>query len=291
MSALEIGGLILSVEFALVAWGVLFFMLRRQRKGDRQAQADASAVLEQVDTGEEARREALAGVFAATYQLEGDELQSTVDEYLERERAFYNAMLDIYLERSGEKLQDLPKELTKVLAPLVHMTPTNMVDVEQLSDLEDAKAQLEAELGDTKKTLSQLMDEYNAAFSAQQQEAAAAAAAPPTETTGSDDADVIDDIDALLAEAGADFDAAAPEPSAPPQPQPDAAAPEPEEMEMEAEEMETPSFELAEEFEIGEETDEDPQQAGDDEEIWQEKLEELSDLFETPEDDKGKDKG
>ncbi|RNE88896.1 hypothetical protein [Marichromatium sp. AB31] len=291
MSALEIGGLILSVEFALVAWGVLFFMLRRQRKGAKQAQADASAVLEQVDTGEEARREALAGVFAATYQLEGDELQSTVDEYLERERAFYNAMLDIYLERSGEKLQDLPKELTKVLAPLVHMTPTNMVDVEQLSDLEDAKAQLEAELGDTKKTLNQLMDEYNAAFSAQQQEAAAAAASPTETTGGGEDADVIDDIDALLAEAGADFDAAAPEPSAPPQPQPDADAPESEEMEMEAEEMEAPSFELAEEFEIGEETDEDQQQAGDDEEIWQEKLEELSDLFETPEDDKGKDKG
>ncbi|KXX66367.1 hypothetical protein [Marichromatium gracile] len=280
MSALEIGGLILSVEFALVAWGVLFFMLRRQRKGDRQAQADASAVLEQVDTGEEARREALAGVFAATYQLEGDELQSTVDEYLERERAFYNAMLDIYLERSGEKLQDLPKELTKVLAPLVHMTPTNMVDVEQLSDLEDAKAQLEAELGDTKKTLNQLMDEYNAAFSAQQQEAAAAAASP-TETAGSDDADVIDDIDALLAEAGADLDAAAPEPSPQPPSEPETLEVE----EMESEEMEAPSFELADEFEIGEETDEDQQQAGDEEEIWQEKLEELSDLFETPEDE------
>ncbi|AHF05522.1 hypothetical protein MARPU_09795 [Marichromatium purpuratum 984] len=281
MSALEIGGLILSVEFALVAWGVLFFMLRRQRKGAKQAQVDASAVLEQVDTGEEARREALSGVFAATYQLEGDELQSTVDEYLERERAFYNAMLDIYLERSGEKLQDLPKELTKVLAPLVHMTPTNMVDVEQLSDLEDAKAQLEAELGDTKKTLNQLMDEYNAAFSAQQQEAAAAAAAPPAETAGGDDADVVDDIDALLAEAGADLDAAVPEPSPQPPSEPETLEVE----EMESEEMEAPSFELAEEFEIGEETDKDQQQAGDDEEIWQEKLEELSDLFETPEDE------
>ncbi|NKN33562.1 aminoacyltransferase [Marichromatium bheemlicum] len=286
MSALEIGGLILSIEFALVAWGVLFFMLRRQRQGTKQAQADASAVLEQVDTSEEARREALAGVFAATYQLEGDELQSTVDEYLERERAFYNAMLDIYLERSGEKLQDLPKELTKVLAPLVHMTPTNMIDIEQLSDLEDAKAQLEAELGDTKKTLNQLMDEYNAAFSAQQQEAAAAAAAPaPEASTEPEDADVIDDIDALLAEAGANVEPAAPDPTPEPEAPAETAADPEADAPASPEADEPRRFELADEIDVEEEAqtlDED------DEEIWQEKLEELSDLFETPEDeDKG----
>ncbi len=164
MSTLELGSLMLALEFALLSWGVLVMMLRRQRRIAHEDHAHAGAVIEHLETNEVSRRDALATLFETTYRLEGEDLAAKVDEYVAREKAFYNAMLSLYLNRDGEKLKEIPEELTKVLTPWVHMTPRGMIHASEVSGLENEKAQLAAELDSTKGTLEQLMDEYMAAF-------------------------------------------------------------------------------------------------------------------------------
>ncbi|WP_157726306.1 hypothetical protein [Imhoffiella purpurea] len=94
-----------------------------------------------------------------------------MDEYIDREKAFYNAMLSLYLERDGEKLKEMPVELTKVLAPWAHMTPSGMVHASEIGSLEEEKAALASELQSTKQTLEDLMEEYMAAFDKNQEAA------------------------------------------------------------------------------------------------------------------------
>lgn len=194
MSALELSGLILAGEFALVAWGVLFVMMRRQRKLLDDEHSHAGAMMRELETTEEVRRDAIASLFESTYRLEGEELNAKVEEYVEREKAFYNAMLSLYLERDGRKLRDLPEELSKVLTPWAHMTPTGMVHASEIGNLSTEKEAIAAELESTKNTLEQLMDEYMAAFErghkTPEKESSpppAEAAAPAAEPTDIDD--------------------------------------------------------------------------------------------------------
>ncbi|MFD2112223.1 hypothetical protein [Thiorhodococcus fuscus] len=164
MTAIELGSLILAVEFGFIAWGTLFLLLRRNRDQRNTDHDHASAVLEELQEQEVDRRDALSDLFANTYKLEGSELNSKVDEYVEREKAFYSAMLSLYLERDGAKLRDIPAELTKVLTPWAHITPSGMVDAGKVGSLVEEKAALALELDNTKQTLERLMDEYMAAF-------------------------------------------------------------------------------------------------------------------------------
>jgi hypothetical protein len=170
MSALELGSLILAAEFALIAWAILFFLLRRQHRQIHSDHAHAGAVIDTLETTEVSRRDALATMFKSTYRLEDAELEARVDEYVAREKAFYQAMLSLYLERDGTKLADIPEELAKVLAPWANLTPSGMVDRGDIGDLESEKAELAAELENTKQTLDELMSEYSAAFSRNQPE-------------------------------------------------------------------------------------------------------------------------
>lgn len=165
MSALELSSLILAIEFALLSWAILFFLLRRQRRQAQLDQTCAGAAIRKLKTGETSRRDTLATLFSETYRLEGDELAARVDEYVAREKAFYTAMITLYLERDGERLKEIPAELAKVLAPWASLTPNGMVDTAALADLASEKSELAAERASTKRTLDELMNEYAAAFS------------------------------------------------------------------------------------------------------------------------------
>ena len=183
MNALELSGLILTVEFALAAWAILFILLRRQRQSLQTDHAHADAAIKELASSEVSRRDALSNLFQSTYGLEGEELESRVNEFVEREQAFYSAMLSLYLERDGKKLKDLPAELTKVLSPWANLTPSGMVHTSEISgqigSLEHEKAELVTELEHTKRTLEQLMDEYTAAFDKAHAPPAAPASPPP----------------------------------------------------------------------------------------------------------------
>lgn len=274
MTALELSSLILTGEFALVSWVILFVMLRRRRQNQQIEHEHAGAMREELASGELSRRDALETLFASTYNLEGDELAAKVEEYVEREKAFYNAMLSLYLERDGSKLKDIPSELAKVLAPWAQLTPAGMIPASTVGNLEVEKAQLSSELDNTKQTLEQLMEEYTAAFA---RSVGKAEAEPPPPVIPEPDPAVA----ALAAEPleiGEDVDPWAaldtpPPPPPPPATRRQAASPPP------AEEAESPfaadSTDMT--HEIGTEVDPVPSYAADQ---AQDELEGLADLFE-----------
>lgn len=193
MSTLHLAALILAGEFALLAWIILFWMLRRQRHQERNDEAHAGAVMEHLEASEVSHRDALTNLFENTYRMEGEELAAKVDEYLERERAFYSVMMNLYLNRDGAKLKEIPAELAKVIKPWAEITPTGMISASEVSSLENEKAQLSSELENTKETLEQLMEEYMAAFKKAEQQSgstppSASKPAPPTTSPVPDEA-------------------------------------------------------------------------------------------------------
>ncbi|BCU05850.1 hypothetical protein [Allochromatium tepidum] len=227
MSTLHLAALILAGEFALLAWIILFFMLRRQRHQEHDDVVHADAVMEHLEANEVSHRDALTNLFESTYRLEGEELAAKVDEYLERERAFYNMMLNLYLNRDGAKLKEIPAELAKVIKPWAEITPVGMINASEVKSLESEKARLSVELENTKKTLEQLMEEYMAAFKKAEQQAADSTPEPeraPQTTPPAQDETTSEDIDFDAPDMdAADFDiqpAAASEPEESPKPQP-----------------------------------------------------------------------
>lgn len=161
MNALTLSALILAVECALVAWVILFFLMRQQNYQVHSDLEHAGAVIKKFERIELSRRDALTALFESTYQLQDDELKAKVDEYALREQAFYQAMLSLYLERDGKKLGEIPNELAKVIDPWTNLATNNPAN-ENL--LEADKAKLAAELESTRDTLDELMKEYSAAF-------------------------------------------------------------------------------------------------------------------------------
>jgi len=217
MSSLALAALVLAGEFALGGWLILFVLLRRQRKtvaaqaATRAAdEAAAEALHEQVQAGEDGRRQALATIFESTYQMQGEELERTVEEFIARETAFYQAMTSVYLQRDRSGLQALPAELTRLLAPWLRMTPRNMVPAGQVEAMAESKAGVEAELAETRRTIEELMREYVAAFDKTRaaetpaaQAGAAAAALEPIEA--------LEELEALETPAAGSGTAAPPE--------------------------------------------------------------------------------
>jgi len=163
-TSLELAALLLAVEFALLAWLGPILMLRRSRQEAASEETQASALLDDVVNKEPSRRDALATIFASTYQLEGDELDGKINEFVEREQAFYEVMTSVYLDRDGQRLHEIPDELTKLISPWIRMTPNNMVDKASLDDLANENDALNSELDETKRNMDELMAEYQGAF-------------------------------------------------------------------------------------------------------------------------------
>lgn len=163
-SSLEISLLILTIEFALIAVLIAFYSYRGVRSVEAETTADATELVNKVVETEESRRAALKTIFKVKYQYEGDELTSMVDEFMQREKAFYNAVVGAFLGRNKNKLSDLNHELTKVVAPWISMTPKNMIDPKEAESLAVENSRLETELGETKEVLERMMAEYNSAF-------------------------------------------------------------------------------------------------------------------------------
>lgn len=197
MSTLQLAALILAGEFALLAWVILFLMLKRRRHQEQDDEVHAGAVMEHLEAQETTHRDALASLFETTYNLEGEALAAKVDEYMERERAFYNMMLNLYLNRDGAKLKEIPAELAKVIKPWAEMTPVGMINASDVTSLENEKALLSNELQNTKETLEQLMAEYMAAFKKAEQQQADSPQEPQPTPEPDEEADLGDlDMDA-----------------------------------------------------------------------------------------------
>ncbi len=163
-TSLEVAFLILAVEFGLLAIAISIFLYRGARTAEAETAADATELVSKVSNTEDSRRTALETIFRDKYQYEGDELKSAVDEFMEREKAFYNAVVGAFLGRGKSKISDLNNELTKVVAPWISITPKKMLDADAAESLVAEKSGLEEELEETKQVLEKLIKEYNNAF-------------------------------------------------------------------------------------------------------------------------------
>ncbi len=173
-TSLEAAFLILAVEFGIIATVITFFAYRGARTVEAKSTEQATELVSKVSNTEDARSLALQTVFKEKYQFEGDELTAVVDEFMQREKAFYNAVVGAFLGRGTTKISDLNDELTKVVAPWISITPKNMVDKGTAESLEQAKSQAETELCETKQVLEKMMAEYNRAFNIEPEEDLAA---------------------------------------------------------------------------------------------------------------------
>ncbi|MGH8596611.1 MAG: hypothetical protein ACREXT_08135, partial [Gammaproteobacteria bacterium] len=117
MNTLDAGLLVLTVEFALVACGLAFLQWRGGRRQTLKETNTVGDLVATVEGATDARREALTAIFTATYGFDAAEATRAVADFMERERAFYNAMISIHLGRGGKSLADVPNELTRVVAP------------------------------------------------------------------------------------------------------------------------------------------------------------------------------
>lgn len=200
LTSLEAGLLVTSVEFALLACGIACCALRRGRSAEQQQVAQVAGLVHKVDATTDTRRAALSAVIAETYRFDAEETERVVTDFIERERAFYNAMIGVHLGRSGKTLEDVPAELTKVVAPWLRLTPKNMISADTVTALENANSVLNQELASTKRVLDELMEEYNAAFHRERQLAHAAPTVPPVDTH---DLLSIDDADSAAGQPAA----------------------------------------------------------------------------------------
>ena len=163
-SSLEFSLLLLVIEFGVAACILMFLLLRRSRAQEQTQTAAVTTLVAKVEATTDARREALTAIFGETYGFDPQETERIVSDFIERERAFYNAMISVHLGRGGKTLGDVPAELTKVVAPWLRLTPKNMLDSGAVEVLETTNRTLSQELAQTKIVLDALMEEYNAAF-------------------------------------------------------------------------------------------------------------------------------
>ena len=171
MQTLELSYLILAGEFGLLACATLALMWFRQRKSAVVDEQGAKALETEVTGKEPTRREALQTIFAERYNIVAEELDAKVEEFIERERSFYETLLTVYVQRDPEGLSKMGDELNKVIAPWISMVPQGMVDgptaqalQSNLSELNSRNETLSEELDRTKQVMEGLLGEYNAAF-------------------------------------------------------------------------------------------------------------------------------
>ena len=189
---------ILAVEFALLAPLAVFFSLRGRRNVEAATTSEATELVTKVADTEDARRTALQTVFREKYRYEDSELEQAVEEFMQREKAFYNAVVGAVLGRGDSKISDINDELTKVVAPWISLTPKNMVAAESVEAVATEKDRIEIELGNTKETLEKMIAEYNRAFlrEAEKDKAEAEAEANPS-VDDEPEPDVADELEEL----------------------------------------------------------------------------------------------
>ena len=124
-NSLEFGLLVLVAQLVLIAGALGFCLWRGARQRERSQTRDASALVAKVAGANDGRRAALLMIFTETYDFGAEEAEQTVSDFIERERAFYNTMLDIHLGRGGKSLTDIPTELTMVVSPWLRLLPKN----------------------------------------------------------------------------------------------------------------------------------------------------------------------
>ena len=189
-SSLDLALLILVVEFGVLCAVILFKTRKSERVQQETAVAAVTGLVGAVERSEDTRKEALRTTLQEIYKVDATEADGMVEEFVEREHAFYNAVIGIHLGRSGKSLSDLPSEVTRLIAPWLRLTPRGQIDASEVSALADQNSALSTELGETRQVLERLMAEYNAAFSREQAARQATTDAADDQLLSMDEAEV-----------------------------------------------------------------------------------------------------
>jgi len=163
-TTLELALLVLSVEFALLSAGLCFVLLRGGKRQEQHTIASVSSLVTSVEQAASPRREALLTVLRETYRFDDDKAEKVVSDFIEREHAFYNALIGVHLGRGGKTLADVPAEVTRLVAPWLRLTPKPVIDESAVEALQTQNQTLTHQLAETKDVLDELMSEYSAAF-------------------------------------------------------------------------------------------------------------------------------
>lgn len=164
MSSLEVALLVLCSEFALLSIALAFVHWRGGKRQEQTTIANVSSLVSTVEQAAAPRREALLTVLRETYRFDDDKAEQVVSDFIEREHAFYNALIGVHLGRGGKTLADVPAEVTRLVAPWLRLTPTKVVDESAVAALQTQNLELTNQLAETKQVLDDLMSEYSAAF-------------------------------------------------------------------------------------------------------------------------------
>lgn len=204
MSTLELALLCLSVEFVLLAFGLTVLLLWRGHRQAAQVSDGAQRLVATVTREVPDRRAALHSLFSERYRMGPEAAAATVDEFIARERAFYDALLAIYLHRDPAAFAAIGTELGKLIEPWIALVPQGTVDAGQVEQLQadlkalaDANAELNGRLAQSGQVMESLLAEYRAAFKQRALPEQITDITPRVESGRDADVDATD-LDALL---------------------------------------------------------------------------------------------
>ncbi len=174
-------GIELAVVFALFGC-FLIWKMKKGKKADRNA---AEVLVKNIKKNEDGRRESLLQVFGESYDMEGDDLNAAVDEFLKRERTFFKTLISVYVERDATEFSKLTTALEEMVKPYSDLALSTelSVDNDQLETLQKENETLGKELDESKKVMDELLSEYTATFDKKNEGKAPEAVQETTETT------------------------------------------------------------------------------------------------------------
>ena len=162
---------------SLVAAVVLALRAFLQRRRDRSA---ALALVGQIRSDEERRRQETRELLGGRYGIPDDLLDDLVDAICREEKRFYQTLINLYLMRDSVALQGLNLAFEGAVAPYrdlpVNATPEGaeqagdsvapvaQVDDAELQRLQDENARLSEELRITMDTMGRMLSEYSSMF-------------------------------------------------------------------------------------------------------------------------------
>ena len=154
------------IELAVVIALVGVFLILKIKKGKKADRNAAQELVKTVKKNEKGRRESLLQVFGESYDLEEEELNAAVDEFLNREKAFFKTLISVYVERDAMEFSKLAGALEKMVKPYsdLALSAELSVDNEQLEALQQENQTLGKELDESKKVMDELLSEYTATF-------------------------------------------------------------------------------------------------------------------------------
>ncbi len=204
-SLLIMVGIEVAVLFALTG-AFLLWRIKKGKKTDRKA---AQTLVENVKSNEKNRREGLLKVFKECYEMEEDELNAAVDEFLNRERAFYKTLISVYVDRDASEFSKMTGALEEMVKPYsdLALSAEASVDSNQLDALQEQNKNLEKELGESKQVMDELLSEYTATFDKKsEEEKLEAIQAEPVVGAPTGDVNIDESLDIQVEETPANLD-------------------------------------------------------------------------------------